>query len=69
MAATPTLTPSRTITAPRPGPMEQRLFHRIGDDIRRERRVRRGGPLPPGSLSPSWANTRAIIADPLSLLL
>ncbi len=69
MAATEILTPSRSISAPRPEPMEQRLFHRIGDDIRRERRVRRRAALPPGSLAPSWANTRRIIADPLSLLL
>ncbi len=69
MATAPPLTPNRTISAPRPGPMEQRLLQRIGDDIRRERRVRRRAELPPGSLAPSWSNTRAIIADPLSLLL
>jgi cytochrome P450 len=49
--------------------MEQRLLQRIGDDIRRERRVRRRAALPAGSLAPSWANTRAIISDPLGLLL
>ena len=69
MATAPPLTPSRTITAPRPGPMELGLFHRIGDDIRRERRVRRRAELPPGSIAPSWSNTRRIIADPLGLLL
>jgi cytochrome P450 len=69
MAATEILTPNRPITAPRPEPMEQRLFHRIGDDIRRERRVRRRATLPAGSLAPSWANTRRIISDPLGLLL
>jgi cytochrome P450 len=69
MAATEILTPSRSIGAPRPEPMEQRLFHRIGDDIRRERRVRRRASLPAGSIAPSWAHTRRIIADPLSLLL
>ncbi|MGN6868165.1 MAG: cytochrome P450 [Solirubrobacteraceae bacterium] len=69
MATTPALTPSRSISAPRPGPMEQRLVQRIGDDIRRERRVRRRAALPAGSLAPSYANTRAIIADPLGLLL
>ncbi len=69
MAATPTLTPSRSIGAPRPRPMDQRLFHRIRDDIRRERRVRRRASLPAGSLTPSYAHTRAIISDPLSLLL
>jgi retinoid hydroxylase len=69
MAATQTLTPSRTISAPPPRPMELGLVHRIGDDIRRERRVRRRAELPPGSLGPSWANTRRIIADPLGLLL
>jgi cytochrome P450 len=69
MAATEILTPNRPITAPPPEPMEQRLFHRIGDDIRRERRVRRRATLPAGSLAPSWANTRRIISDPLGLLL
>jgi cytochrome P450 len=69
MAATQTLTPNRTIAAPRPAPMEQRLFHRIADDVRRERRVRRRSALPPGSLAFSWPHTRAIIADPLTLLL
>jgi cytochrome P450 len=69
MAVTETLTPSRTINAPRPGPMEQRLLHRIADDIRRERRVLRRASLPPGSRAPSWPNTRRIISDPLHLLL
>ncbi len=69
MASAPALTPSRSISAPRPEPMEQRLLQRIGDDIRRERRVRRRAALPPGSLAPSFANTRAIISDPLGLLL
>ena len=69
MATTPALTPNRPITAPRPDPMEQRLLARIGDDIRRERRVRRRAALPAGSLAPSYANTRAIISDPLGLLL
>ena len=64
-----TLTPSRTISAPRPAAMEQRLLHRIADDVRRERRVRRRAPLPPGSLAPSWPHTRRIISDPLGLLL
>jgi cytochrome P450 len=69
MAVTEILTPSRPISARRPEPMEQRLLHRIGDDIRRERRVRRRAALPAGSLAPSPANTRAIISDPLGLLL
>jgi cytochrome P450 len=69
MATAPALTPSRSITAPGPAPMEPRLFQRIAEDIRRERRVRRRAALPPGSIAPSWANTRAIISDPLSLLL
>ncbi|HTU84791.1 MAG TPA: cytochrome P450 [Solirubrobacteraceae bacterium] len=67
--ATEALTPNRTITAPRPAPMEQRLFGRIADDVRRERRVRRRAPLPEGSTAFSWSHTRAIIADPLTLLL
>jgi cytochrome P450 len=46
-----------------------RLLPRIGDDVRRELRVRRRAKLPPGSTSPSWANTRRVIADPLGLLL
>src|SRR5690242_4218203 len=69
MAATESLIPNRPITAPHPEPMEQRLLHRIGDDIRRERRVRRRAALPAGSLAPSPTNTRRIISDPLSLLL
>ena len=69
MAATPTLTPSRTIRAQRPEPLELGLVNRITDDIRRERRVRHRAELPPGSLAPSWSNTWRIIADPLGLLL
>ena len=69
MAVLQTLTPSRAIAAPRPAPMEQRLFHRIADDMRRERRVRRRSALPAGSLGFSWPNTSRIIADPLTLLL
>jgi retinoid hydroxylase len=69
VAAVPALTPSRSISAPPPPPMQLGLFARITDDVRRERRVRRRAALPPGSLAPSWANTRAIIADPLRLLL
>jgi cytochrome P450 len=50
--------------------MEQRLFPRLADDMRREARVRRrGARWPPGSIAASWANTRAAIADPLRLLL
>jgi cytochrome P450 len=49
--------------------MELGLLHRIADDVRRERRVRRRAKLPPGSLAPSVANTRRIISDPLGLLL
>ncbi len=45
------------------------LAARIGDDLRRELRVRRHSRLPPGSLAPSWSNTRRIISDPLGLLL
>jgi len=63
------LTPTRTIGGARPAPMEVRLVQRIADDVRRERRVRRRAKLPPGSTSPSWANTRRVIADPLGLLL
>jgi len=37
--------------------------------VRRERRIRRRGKLPPGSLAPSVAHTRRIISDPLGLLL
>lgn len=69
MAATELLTPNRRIGAPRPAPMEQRLVRRIADDMRRERRVRRRATLPPGSIGFSWPHTRAIIADPLTLLL
>ena len=69
MAATEALTPSRTISAPTPAPMEIRLFARIAEDMRRERRVRRRAALPPGSTAFSWNHTRRIIADPLTLLL
>ena len=63
------LTPTRTIAAPSPKPMETRLVERIADDVRRERRVRRRARLPPGSTSFSWAHTRRVISDPLGLLL
>jgi cytochrome P450 len=69
MDMTPVLTPSRRITASPPPPMQMGLVTRIADDVRRERRVRRRATLPPGSLAPSWANTRAVISDPLNLLL
>jgi len=69
MAVTEALTPNRTISATRPAPMETRLFARIADDMRRERRVRRRATLPAGSTAFSWSHTRRIIADPLSLLL
>ena len=69
MATAPALTPSRSITAPPPAPMTLGLLARVAEDLRRERRIRRRATLPPGSVAPSWANTRAIIADPLSLLL
>jgi cytochrome P450 len=49
--------------------MEVRLWARIADDVRRERRVRRRAALPPGSAAPSWSHTRRIISDPLGLLL
>ena len=62
--------PARVVTAPRPRPIEVGLLTRIGDDIRRERRVRRrGARLPAGSTVPSFINTHRIIADPLGLLL
>jgi cytochrome P450 len=70
MAATADpLTPTRTISAPPPPPMQLGLFTRISGDIRREWRVRRRATLPPGSTTFSWAHTRRIIAEPLSLLL
>ncbi|MBV9336470.1 MAG: cytochrome P450, partial [Solirubrobacterales bacterium] len=69
MPSAPALTPSRTITAPPPPPMQLGLVRRIADDLRRERRVRRRAVLPPGSVAPSWSNTRRIISDPLTLLL
>ena len=69
MAVTDALTPNRKISAARPGPLDQRLFARIADDMRREQRVRRRAALPPGSTRFSWGHTRAIIADPLTLLL
>jgi cytochrome P450 len=49
--------------------MDMRLLARIGDDMRRERRIRRRAQLPPGSTAPSWSHTRRIISDPLALLL
>jgi retinoid hydroxylase len=49
--------------------MEMRLWARIADDVRRERRVRRRARLPPGSIAPSVAHTARVISDPLGLLL
>jgi cytochrome P450 len=49
--------------------MDVGLLARIGDDVRRERRIRRRAKLPPGSTAPSWSHTRRIISDPLGLLL
>jgi len=69
MPATRTLTPTRTIGAPRPAPMQIGLVSRIVGDLERERRIRRHGELPPGSTAPSWSNTARIISDPLGLLL
>jgi retinoid hydroxylase len=69
MSATQTLTPTRTIAATSPAPMDIGLVSRITDDVRRERRIRRRAELPPGSTAPSWAHTRRIISDPLGLLL
>jgi cytochrome P450 len=69
MSATQTLIPTRTVSAARPAPMDMRLLARIGDDVRRERRIRRSAQLPPGSTAPSWSHTRRIISDPLGLLL
>jgi cytochrome P450 len=69
MPAAQTLTPTRTVAAARPEPMETGLLARIADDVRRERRIRRRAKLPPGSTAPSWSHTRRIIADPLGLLL
>ncbi|HEY4823876.1 MAG TPA: cytochrome P450 [Solirubrobacteraceae bacterium] len=69
MSATQTLTPNRTIAAPRPAPMDIGLVARIAGDVRRERRIRRRAALPPGSIAPSLTHTRRIISDPLGLLL
>lgn len=69
MSATQTLTPTRTIAAPRPAPMEIGLVARITDDVRRERRIRSRAKLPPGSTAPSWSHTSRVIVDPLGLLL
>ncbi len=69
MTGVQVLTPTRTIGAPQPAPMELGLVQRIAADVRRERRVRRRAKLPPGSTAPSWSHTRRIISDPLGLLL
>src|SRR5580693_1450679 len=69
MTGVQALTPTRTIGASRPAPLEMGLVRRIADDVQRERRVRRRAKLPPGSTAPSWSNTRRIISDPLGLLL
>jgi cytochrome P450 len=69
MAATELLTPNRKISAPRPAPMEPRIFRRITEDVKRERRVRRRAALPAGSTAVSWSHTARIISDPLNLLL
>ena len=62
-------TPTRTVGAPRPAPIEMGFVARLAGDVRRERRVRRRFKLPPGSTAPSWSHTRRIISDPLGLLL
>ncbi len=64
-----TLTPTRTVAAASPEPMDTGLVARIVGDVRRERRIHRRAQLPPGSTWPSWSHTRRIIADPLGLLL
>ncbi|MBV9536746.1 MAG: cytochrome P450 [Solirubrobacterales bacterium] len=69
MSAIQTLTPTRSIAAARPAPMEAGILARIADDLRREHRIRSRAKLPPGSTAPSWSHTRRIIADPLGLLL
>jgi cytochrome P450 len=69
MSTAQTLTPTRTVAAPRPEPLQIGLTTRIADDVRRERRIRRRAKLPPGSTAPSLSNTRRIISDPLGLLL
>ena len=69
MTGAQVLTPTRTIGAPQPEPMQLGLVQRIVADVRRERRVRRRAKLPPGSTAPSWSHTRRIISDPLGLLL
>src|SRR3984885_14461321 len=68
MPTTQTLTPTRTVAARRPEPLQIGLTTRIADDVRRERRIRRRAQLPPGSTGPSLSNTRRIISDPLRLL-
>jgi cytochrome P450 len=69
MTGVQALTPTRTIGAARPAPIEIGMLRRIADDVQRERRVRRRGKLPAGSTAPSFSNTRRIISDPLGLLL
>jgi cytochrome P450 len=69
MTGVQALTPTRTIGASRPAPIEIGMVRRIADDVRRERRVRRRAKLPAGSTAPSFSNTRRIISDPLGLLL
>jgi retinoid hydroxylase len=69
MSALQTLSPNRTVSAPRPEPMQIGLVPRIADDVRREWRIRRRAKLPPGSAAPSWSHTSRVISDPLTLLL
>ena len=64
-----TPTPTRTVGAPRPQPIEMGFVARLAGDVRRERRIRRRAKLPPGSTAPSWSHTRRIISDPLGLVL
>ena len=49
--------------------MQLGVVSRIADDVRRERRVRRRGVLPPGSLAPSWSHTRPTMKSTMSLTL
>jgi cytochrome P450 len=64
-----TKTPPGRVSTPTPAPIEHRVLARVADDLRRERRTRRHGTLPPGSLAPSARNTYRTLADPLALLL
>jgi cytochrome P450 len=57
------------VRTPVPPPLDTSVIRALAREIRGEVAARRRGPLPPGSLAPSWRHTRDTVADPLPMLL